>query len=76
MLQKSMHELVISHNVFFQLNIQALLIITMTTEIIVVLIRNDSHVRVTRAARPLFLLDTYYFGGVRRYEYIAMSLWP
>ncbi|CAB3981741.1 two pore calcium channel 1 isoform X2 [Paramuricea clavata] len=46
--------------------VKALLIITMTTEIIVVLIRNDSHVRVTRAARPLFLLDTYYFGGVRR----------
>jgi hypothetical protein len=41
----------------------------MTIEVVIVLIRNNSHLRVTRALRPLFLLDTYYFGGVRRYKY-------
>ncbi|XP_046858166.1 two pore channel protein 1-like [Xenia sp. Carnegie-2017] len=43
-----------------------LFIVIMTVEVIVVMIRNDSHFRVTRALRPLFLLDTYYFCGVRR----------
>ena len=44
----------------------------MTTEIIVVLSREYSHVRVTRALRPLFLLDTHYFGGLRRYGHVVL----
>lgn len=39
----------------------------MLAESIVVLVRQSSHFRVTRALRPIFLLDNKYFGGVRRY---------
>uniref|UniRef100_A0A4W3IB07 Two pore segment channel 1 n=1 Tax=Callorhinchus milii TaxID=7868 RepID=A0A4W3IB07_CALMI len=35
-------------------------------EVIVVLIRQTSHVRVTRALRPIFLVDCRYCGAVRR----------
>lgn len=38
----------------------------MVAEAIVVLLRQDSHFRVTRSLRPVFLIDNYYFGGVRR----------
>lgn len=39
----------------------------MIAESIVVLVRQSSHFRVTRALRPIFLLDNHHFGGVRRY---------
>ena len=39
----------------------------MVAETIVVLVRQSSHFRVTRALRPIFVIDNYYFGGVRRY---------
>lgn len=35
-------------------------------EAIVVLIRQSSHFRATRALRPIFLVDTRHLGGVRR----------
>ncbi|CAG2179921.1 unnamed protein product, partial [Oppiella nova] len=38
----------------------------MIVEALVVLIRRDSHVRVTRALRPVFLIDNHYCGGIRR----------
>lgn len=38
----------------------------MIIEALVVLVRQDSHFRVTRALRPFFLVDNYYFNGVRR----------
>ncbi|XP_011298862.1 two pore calcium channel protein 1-like isoform X1 [Fopius arisanus] len=39
----------------------------MFLEATTVLIRQSSHVRVTRALRPIFLVDTKYCGGVRRF---------
>lgn len=35
-------------------------------EAIVVLVRKTSHLRVTRALRPIFLVDCRYCGAVRR----------
>lgn len=35
-------------------------------EAIVVLVRQTSHLRVTRALRPIFLVDCRYCGAVRR----------
>lgn len=46
--------------------IKSIVLILMVTEAIVVLLRQDSHFRVTRSLRPVFLIDNYYFGGVRR----------
>ncbi|KYN42644.1 Two pore calcium channel protein 1 [Trachymyrmex septentrionalis] len=39
----------------------------MFLEAMTVLVRQSSHVRVTRALRPIFLIDTKYCGGVRRF---------
>jgi two pore calcium channel protein 1 len=38
----------------------------MFVEAVVVLVRGNNHFRVTRALRPIFLIDNYYCGGVRR----------
>lgn len=38
----------------------------MLIEAVVVMVRQSNHFRVTRALRPLFLLDTYYCRGIRR----------
>lgn len=46
-------------------------------EAIVVLVRQTSHLRVTRALRPIFLVDCRYCGAVRRHiiiMFIKMSL--
>lgn len=49
----------------------------MLVEAIVVLIRQSSHFRVTRALRPIFLVDTRACGGVRRFiRQILQSLPP
>ncbi|KAK7873151.1 hypothetical protein R5R35_006372 [Gryllus longicercus] len=49
----------------------------MFVEAIVVLIRQSSHFRVTRALRPIFLVDTRHCGGVRRFiRQIFQSLPP
>ena len=45
---------------------QALTLAIMICEAITVLARQAYHFRVTRALRPLFLLDSYYCRGVRR----------
>ena len=39
----------------------------MFIEALIVLVRQSSHFRVTRALRPIFLVDTKYCGGVRRF---------
>ena len=46
--------------------IKAAVLGLMVAEAVVVLLRQDSHFRVTRSLRPVFLIDNYYFGGVRR----------
>ena len=47
--------------------VKAATLAIMLAEAVVVLVRQSSHFRVTRALRPIFLVDNYYFGGVRRY---------
>ena len=42
--------------------------IVMFIEAMVVLVRQDSHFRVTRCLRPIFFIDTYVMVGVRRLE--------
>lgn len=47
--------------------VQTCVLLLQFVEAIVVLIRQTSHVRVTRALRPIFLVDCRYCGAVRRY---------
>ncbi|XP_046456240.1 two pore calcium channel protein 1-like [Daphnia pulex] len=47
--------------------VKAVTLLIMIAESILVLVRQSSHFRVTRALRPIFLLDNHHFGGVRRY---------
>ncbi|CAG2122342.1 unnamed protein product, partial [Medioppia subpectinata] len=46
--------------------IKTVVLLIMILEALVVLIRRDSHFRVTRALRPVFLIDNHYCGGIRR----------
>ncbi|XP_046979764.1 two pore channel protein 1-like [Schistocerca americana] len=49
----------------------------MFVEAVTVLVRQSSHFRVTRALRPIFLVDTRHCGGVRRFiRQILQSLPP
>lgn len=57
--------------------LQCITLTIMVLEAITVLIRQSSHFRVTRALRPIFLVDTKACGGVRRYiRQILQSLPP
>lgn len=38
----------------------------MLLEAVVVIVRADAHFRITRALRPIFLIDNHFCGGVRR----------
>lgn len=52
-------------------------LLVMILEAVVVLIRRESHFRVTRALRPIFLVDTRACGNVRRFiRQILQSLPP
>src|SRR5699024_8768357 len=46
--------------------IKTIVLMLMIIEAFVVLCRQDTHFRVTRSLRPVFLIDNFYFGGVRR----------
>ena len=46
---------------------QMIVLIVMFVEAIVVVARQESHIRVTRALRPVFLIDNVLMDGVRRY---------
>lgn len=49
----------------------------MIIEAFIVLVRQTPHFRVSRALRPIFLVDTHYLGGVRRFiRQILQSLPP
>ncbi|XP_065571448.1 two pore channel protein 1-like isoform X2 [Artemia franciscana] len=49
----------------------------MLIEAIVILVRQSSHIRVTRALRPVFILDNHYSRRVRRYlRQVLQSLPP
>lgn len=57
--------------------VKCLTLSIMVVEAITVLIRQSSHFRVTRALRPIFLVDTKACGAVRRYiRQILQSLPP
>lgn len=57
--------------------IKCLALIVMAVEALVVLIRYESHFRITRALRPIFLVDTKACGNVRRFiRQILQSLPP
>ncbi|XP_047521925.1 two pore channel protein 1-like isoform X3 [Pieris napi] len=57
--------------------IKGLTLLVMLLEAVVVLCRQSSHFRVTRALRPIFLVDTRHCGGVRRFiRQILQSLPP
>lgn len=47
-------------------HLQTSVLVVQFIEAIVVLVRQTSHVRVTRALRCIFLVDCRYCGGVRR----------
>ncbi|KAL4715303.1 hypothetical protein ACJJTC_010873 [Scirpophaga incertulas] len=57
--------------------IKGITLIIMVLEAVVVICRQSSHFRVTRALRPIFLVDTRHCGGVRRFiRQILQSLPP
>ncbi|XP_022120037.2 two pore channel protein 1 isoform X1 [Pieris rapae] len=57
--------------------IKGVTLMIMLLEAVVVLCRQSSHFRVTRALRPIFLVDTRHCGGVRRFiRQILQSLPP
>lgn len=56
---------------------QCITLAIMFLEAMTVLVRQSSHFRVTRALRPIFLIDTKYCGGVRRFiRQILLTLPP
>ncbi|XP_048482416.1 two pore channel protein 1 isoform X2 [Plutella xylostella] len=57
--------------------IKGVTLLIMVLEAVVVLCRQSSHFRVSRALRPIFLVDTRHCGGVRRFiRQILQSLPP
>ncbi|RVE47915.1 hypothetical protein evm_007429 [Chilo suppressalis] len=57
--------------------LKGITLMIMVLEAVVVLCRQSSHFRVTRALRPIFLVDTRHCGGVRRFiRQILQSLPP
>ena len=46
--------------------LQTVMLFVMGIEAFVVLIRQQSHLRITRALRPIFFIDNYLMLGVRR----------
>ncbi|XP_065205585.1 two pore calcium channel protein 1-like [Planococcus citri] len=57
--------------------IKGVTLTVMLLEVFVVLFRQTAHFRVTRALRPIFLVDTHHLGGVRRFiRQILQSLPP
>ncbi|XP_067935277.1 two pore channel protein 1-like [Watersipora subatra] len=57
--------------------LKCILLLVMVCEAITVIVRQANHFRVTRALRPLFLLDTHYCRGIRRFcRQLLQSLPP
>ena len=56
-----------SYEHYFLSVLQCILLVVMFVEALVVLGRGTHHLRVTRALRPLFLVDTILLQDVRRY---------
>lgn len=63
--------------VYVRFFLQCITLAIMFLEAMTVLVRQSSHFRVTRALRPIFLVDTKCFGGVRRFiRQILLTLPP
>ena len=57
--------------------VKVIALLLMFVEAVVVLIRANTHFRVSRALRPIFLIDNHFCGGVRRFiRQILQSLPP
>ena len=54
-------------------SLQLILLIVISTEAFIVLIRRKSHIRITKALRPVFFIDSHYLFGVRRSD---RPSWP
>ena len=50
----------------YMLRIQTIILAEMLVEVVVVLSRQENHLRVTRALRPIFFIDNVLMDGVRR----------
>lgn len=48
-------------------SIKLCVLVVMIIETFVIMIRLDSHLRITRSLRPVFLIDNFYCGGIRRF---------
>ena len=48
--------------------------VVMFVEALVVLIRHHNHIRVTRAVRPLFFVDSYLMCETRRYRFLYVEI--
>ena len=53
---------------------QSIFLVVMFVEAITVLVRRESHVRITRALRPVFFIDNYLMGGVRRSDHTHLEI--
>ena len=61
--------------VYIMYILQIFVILTMLCEAIIMLASGDSPIGVTRALRPLFLLDIIMLQDVRRYKYIGTYMY-
>jgi len=50
----------------FLYDMQTVILLVMFVEAFVILFRHQSHFRITRAFRPIFLIDSPYCTGIRR----------
>lgn len=67
----------LSANISYWFLFQCFTLIIMFLEAMTILVRQSSHFRVTRALRPIFLIDTKYCGAVRRFiRQILLTLPP
>ena len=54
--------------------IQTIVLAVLFVEVIVILVRQTSHLRITRALRPIFLIDNVLMDEVRRYKYMYIII--
>ena len=53
---------------------QSIILVVMFVEAITVLVRQESHLRITRALRPVFFIDNFLMGGVRRSDHTYLEI--
>ena len=55
--------------------LQMVVLLEMLLEVLTIIIRQQSHIRLTRALRPIFFVDNFLMRGVRRYKSIACYMY-